>query len=65
MRIYTQMGEPVEVIDFTETTNMGREQYVTLRSRNDPSWVFQRRMYELKADGGIQEILKAVEELQK
>jgi hypothetical protein len=62
--IYTQHGEPVEIIDGPNLNLLDPstvdQPLFTVRSLNDPSWTCQRRRFELKADGGPQEIDAAV-----
>lgn len=69
MAIFTQHGEQVEIIsgpmyDLLDPSTLApMNQIVEVRSVADPSWMVRRRLFELKADGGIQEIQAAVDAL--
>jgi hypothetical protein len=58
--IFTQHGEPVEIIggpflDLLDPSTMDLPLY-EIRSLNDASWIRKVRLFQLKADGGAQEI---------
>lgn len=62
--IYTQYGEPVEVVsgrvyDLLNPITADVPAY-KVRSLNDQSWTAIRMAHELKADGGIRDILDAI-----
>ena len=53
--IYTQWGVPVKIIAVLSHTTRVRVQDI-----NDPDWIRERDISDLKADGGIAEINKAI-----
>jgi hypothetical protein len=64
MAIYTTLGEEVKVVGRRiEEGNFIDVEVLTVKSVNDPSWIRERRAFELKADGGINEIDKAIQAL--
>ena len=65
MAIHTATGEPVEVIgppmlSLLDPTTID-DPVVKVRSIEDPSWVRDIRVSRLRADGGMGEIVSAIE----
>lgn len=58
MSIYTTFGEEVKIIRLDEYIKV-----VTIQSVNNPKWIRERFIYELKADNGINEIEQAIQSL--
>ena len=61
MAIYTAYGETVDIINSRiEQGNSCSLQIITVKSIHDPNWIRERFPWELRADGGIEEIDRAV-----
>lgn len=57
MAIYTQFGVEVKIV---AVDNAECPHYVTVQDATDTTWKRDRAIYELKADGGIEEIEQAI-----